>query len=337
MAKLTPESPRLFRPTLAAWIGLNESIFLEQLNFILTEVENKGKFADGKKWYRDTPRAFMIQYFPFWDESIVKRTIANLRADALILVRSDLNKDPKDRSLWYTVHYQAIERLSGPVERILNKSVKRKEARKSRKSKPGSYPDYTKVQNVPNAKVQIVEPDDESTKRTEGKVQNVPTPKDSLPKDSKELTPKGVSGKPPPPAKKPKAREPSEIPEGVKIYRSLAHLYPEKALWPEIDSTVGAEPEGLKLWHDVVYGYISSGYHKRNIKQMLEYFRRREIPTTQKASPNGHSNTYQRSNQRGIKALEQTGESLKGERTIDTSTREYVYPDGHREPVPPVS
>jgi len=107
--------------------------------------------------------------------------------------------------------------------------------------------------------------------------------------------------KSPPPAQKPKkvkaTKEPAVIPEGVKVYRGLAHLYPEKALWPEIDSTVGSKAEDLQLWHDVVYGYIGSGYHKRNVKTILEYYRRREIPTTQKqngAMNNGHNRTSQK-------------------------------------------
>jgi hypothetical protein len=211
---LTDESPQVYQPTLAAWIGLNEAIFLQQLHYIIVNNESVGKFADGRKWYRDKPRDFAVKYFPFWDESIVKRTITNLRIDGLLLVRSDLNEKAKDRSLWYTPHNEAINRLAGPVDRILGKSEKRKEARKARKSKANSDVEYTKVQNVPlsddsrenglnEAEVQFV-PLDESTNCTSQNQQNVlltevqivPTPKESLPKDSRpkdKIPPKGAN------------------------------------------------------------------------------------------------------------------------------------------------
>lgn len=198
---LTDESPQVYHPTLATWVGLNEAIFLAQLNFILTRNDTVGKFADGRKWYRDKPHDFVVKYFPFWDEGTVKRTIANLKADALILARSDLNKDPKDRSLWYTINYPALERLAGPVERITRISEMRKEARKARISKRDNYPDDTEVQSVPDGKsAKCTDENQQSVLLTS--VQNVPTPKDSLPKDSK--TPNGVGDKPPPEPDKPK-------------------------------------------------------------------------------------------------------------------------------------
>lgn len=192
---LTDESPQVYHPTLATWVGLNEAIFLAQLNYILTKNDKVGKFADGRKWYRDKPHDFVVKYFPFWDEGIVKRIIDNLRADGLIIARSDLNKDARDRSLWYTVHHEAIDRLTGPVERLTQKATKRKEARKVRTEK-------AKVQNVlmnestkcTEAEVQIV-----PITLPETKVQIVPTPKESLPKDS--ITPNGVGVKPPKPPK----------------------------------------------------------------------------------------------------------------------------------------
>jgi len=60
-------------------------------------------------------------------------------------------------------------------------------------------------------------------------------------------------------------------------------------------------------------------------------------PEAPAQSTNGANHgTHQRSNRGNIRALEETGESLKGKRTIDIYSNEYVYPDGHREPVPPV-
>lgn len=214
---LTDESPQIYHPTLATWVGLNEAIFLAQLHYILTKNDKVGKFADGRKWYRDKPHDFVVKYFPFWDEGIVKRVIDNLRNDGLIMARSDLNKDPKDRSLWYTVYYEAIDRLTGPVDRLTQKASKRKEARKVRSEK-------AKVQNVlmdistkcTEAEVQNVLPTLPTTE-----VQNVPTPKDSL---TKELQPKD---KIPP---KGDGKPSSSLPKRVRKPRSFREDSPKAAL-----------------------------------------------------------------------------------------------------------
>jgi hypothetical protein len=195
---LLDESPLLVQQTLAAWIGLNEAIFIQQLHYILTQHDSMGKFADGKKWYRDKARDFSVKYFAFWDESIVKRIIANLRADGLLLARSDLNKNPQDRSLWYSINYDALDKIDSPVERISNKIGLRKKARQVRteKEQANKSSDYTKVHNATML--------DDSTLCNDVPLQNVPlpqvqivpTPKESLPKDSRpkdKIPPKGAN------------------------------------------------------------------------------------------------------------------------------------------------
>lgn len=201
MEKLIPGSSHTLTidPQLAAWVGLNESILVQQLHYVLSNKEDDLRYLktiDGQRWYRESPKDFVAHHFPFWDESVVKRTLANLRKDGLILARSDLNKDPKDRSLWYSIDYAALEYLTGPVDRLLKKQAKRRKARLARtenEAKQGDDrdSDYTKVQNVLlMSKVQNV-PDSKSTKRTDAsvqnepltQVQNVPTPKEVIPKE----------------------------------------------------------------------------------------------------------------------------------------------------------
>lgn len=145
-----------------------------------------------------------------------------------------------------------------------------------------------------------------------------------------------VEGDKSPPIKPKRAKvEAVAIPAAVKVYQDIARRLPDKALWLDIETKVGATPENLERWRTIITAYIGCGWNKLNTSGMLNFFEENRIPSTQpqKASQNG---THQSTNRQAIKALEQTGESAKGERTIDTSTREYVYPDGHREPVPPV-
>lgn len=120
-----------FTTTLAEWIGLNEAIFIQRLHGLLVE-SPKGL------WVRRTLDDCLID-FPFWDDGIIKRTIQNLRQDNLIVVRYDLNESKQNRSAWYTISYEALSMLTGPVDRLKVKALKRRQARSLRQldNRPG--------------------------------------------------------------------------------------------------------------------------------------------------------------------------------------------------------
>lgn len=316
---LTDESPQVYHPTMAAWIGLNEAIFLAQLNFILTKNDTVGKFADGKKWYRDQPRAFMVKYFPFWDESIVKRTIANLRNDGLLLVRADLNTDKRDkRSLWYSINYDLLERLEGPVDRINQKSEKRKEARQARPKKE----QIPEVQIVPEQEVQNVPVDDKSTNSTFEQVQNVPTPKDSLPKDS-DLSPIGDSGQGPPIPAEPGTksnRKRAPLKPAFKVFIEVTSYWAVTAFWREkMAEVVGESAESLSRWRQVTEAWTGKGWFPGDVKTMLEeYYQKGRIPGKDRQNGASHYGSHQRSNEKP------TGESLANEPTFNPYTGETI-------------
>lgn len=120
-----------FTTTLAEWIGLNEAIFIQHLHELLTGP------AKGL-WVRRTLNDCLVD-FPFWDDGIIKRTIQNLRQDGLIFARFDLNESKQNRSAWYTISYEALSMLTGPVDRLKVKALKRRQARDSRQldNRPG--------------------------------------------------------------------------------------------------------------------------------------------------------------------------------------------------------
>jgi len=63
-------------------------------------------------------------------------------------------------------------------------------------------------------------------------------------------------------------------------YRSVARLWPDKSLWPRLVEVVGDNPDDLAFWQHVVTSWIGCGWNKKNITGMLEFFKRRELPTT---------------------------------------------------------
>lgn len=187
------EAPLQIPPQLAAWIGLNEAIFIQQLYYWLSNDKVKGHVVEGVKWIRNTLPEWQ-ENFPFWDEGTIKRTIANLEEDELILSCSF-----KGRSKWYTIDFNKVETISGPVPRLLGKANKRREAREKRPKK-----EEVSVQNVPipehqnganSGAISTNSSDSISTKCTDVSVQNVPLQR-ILSETNK--TPNGVGDKKPP-------------------------------------------------------------------------------------------------------------------------------------------
>lgn len=97
----------------------------------------------------------------------------------------------------------------------------------------------------------------------------------------------------PPVAAKPSKKKKPPTPKGVKVFRENAHRYPAKAWYDDIAAQVGEEPTALDLWGKVVKAYVGLGWNPTNVKVMLEYFGRNEIPSGngrgQPASPAPHA------------------------------------------------
>jgi hypothetical protein len=105
-ALLVPEPPLLVLPRLAAEIGLNEAIALNQLHFWTTR--RKGRSDDG--WIYNTLASWREQ-FPFWSEDTIKRTWASLRKLGLVEVQQ---RRGSDRTNSYRVVYDAIPSVQMP-------------------------------------------------------------------------------------------------------------------------------------------------------------------------------------------------------------------------------
>lgn len=66
----------------------------------------------------------------------------------------------------------------------------------------------------------------------------------------------------------------SKTPEAVEIFREVTARYPAKTLWDGMEQSV----TDLKLWRDVITGYIAMGWNPSNVAGMFEYYKRAEIP-----------------------------------------------------------
>jgi hypothetical protein len=115
---LIDEAPLTVQPTLAVKIGLNEALFLQQLNYWLNQIEkskdlNEAQYLthckDGKVWVYNRTEDWVRQ-FPFWSERTLLRIINNLEKKE-ILLSARYNRKGYDRTKWYTINYTAVDKL----------------------------------------------------------------------------------------------------------------------------------------------------------------------------------------------------------------------------------
>ena len=107
---LMKEIPLMVQPSLAKELGLNEALFLQQLNYW---IERSTKKIDGKYWIYNTIEAWHKQ-FPFWSISTIKRIISNLEKKKLIIT-GNFNKISMDRTKWYTINYSLLQEIEDKI------------------------------------------------------------------------------------------------------------------------------------------------------------------------------------------------------------------------------
>lgn len=107
---LLDEQPLMVMPKLAAKIGLNEAIILQQIHY-WNEINKKSNnnFRDGHYWTFNSIIQWREQ-FPFWSKNTIQRTITNLE-NLKLVITGNYNKLKIDRTKWYRIDYKVLETL----------------------------------------------------------------------------------------------------------------------------------------------------------------------------------------------------------------------------------
>ena len=71
----------------------------------------------------------------------------------------------------------------------------------------------------------------------------------------------------------------------VQVYRGIAETTPVDAICSQIAGAVGTSETDLDFWRKVVTGYIAHGWNKYNVSNMLDFYKRREIPGNGRPPP----------------------------------------------------
>ena len=94
--------------------GVEEAIFLQNLIYWLrhNKANNKGQ-KDGRTWSYNTLEAFS-QLFPFWTVNQIRRIIASLTKQGVI-IKGSYNQRAYDRTCWYALADESLLELSAPI------------------------------------------------------------------------------------------------------------------------------------------------------------------------------------------------------------------------------
>ncbi|MED0686041.1 DnaD domain protein [Anoxybacillus ayderensis] len=113
MRWLVNDDPLFVLPTVAVKLGLNESIFLQQLHYWLGKSTHT---YDGHVWVYNTYEGWQKQ-FPFWSESTIRRTIVRLEKKGIVVSRY---RSKLDKTKWYRIDYDVLANVMNDEEKRQN-------------------------------------------------------------------------------------------------------------------------------------------------------------------------------------------------------------------------
>lgn len=125
---LIDEPPLQVLPSLAVAVGLNEGIILQQIHYWIqhkrADPEKYGaSFQGGVPWVYNSIPDWQKQ-FPFWSDRTIQRALESLRQQGLLIV-AQLAADTRDRTNWYRIDYEALARITPPIEKPAGAAAKK--------------------------------------------------------------------------------------------------------------------------------------------------------------------------------------------------------------------
>lgn len=152
MSKLLfDEQPLVVDRSLAKVFGLNEAIVIQQIHYwIKINERKKSNFHDGRYWTFNALRVWHEENFNFWSFDTVKRTFSKLEKMGILIV-GNYNPDPRDRTKWYSLNYDLLDKL---VAEHRNKNDDGNNNEGMHKCKSAKCTNGATTANVQNAQMQ---------------------------------------------------------------------------------------------------------------------------------------------------------------------------------------
>lgn len=100
------ENVMVFQPKLAQLLGLNEAIIINQIHYWLKKKKN---IIDGRPWVYNTYENWQEQIC-FLSVSTIKKAIKKMESMGIVIA-GNFNRSKIDKTKWYTIDYEAIQKL----------------------------------------------------------------------------------------------------------------------------------------------------------------------------------------------------------------------------------
>ena len=99
-----------FNVEIAQKLGVNEAIIIRNFQHWLGKNKaNNANFYDGRYWTYNSIGAF-CKIFPFWTEHQIRNILKKLTSDG-ILIKGNFNKNPYDKTIWYSIDDDVLNNL----------------------------------------------------------------------------------------------------------------------------------------------------------------------------------------------------------------------------------
>ena len=108
MTMFFDEHPMIIDRKLAAVFGLTETIILQEIHYWIQKNEKEGRnYHDGYFWTYNSYAKWQRDFFPFWSESTIKRTVRDLEKQGL-LVSGSYDHNPYNHQKSYRIDYDVF-------------------------------------------------------------------------------------------------------------------------------------------------------------------------------------------------------------------------------------
>ncbi len=108
---LINEPPLQVSPTLAAQVGLNEAIVLQQVHYWLVNPKCQGVIDDdGNKWIYNSYEEWQEDNFPFWSVPTIQRVFLSLESKG-VLLSAQFWAQKRDMRKFYRINYERLDSL----------------------------------------------------------------------------------------------------------------------------------------------------------------------------------------------------------------------------------
>lgn len=150
-------------PALAAEIGLNESIMLLQLDFLISVGKHE---HDGRRWTYQSVTA-LREMFPWWGRATILRIIRSLKARGLILT-DNFNQHAYDKTTWFALNQDGIAQLKSVSlfqngTTLFQSGISESQNGTSKSQNGTTIPETTPETTTESGVRQMVEPDESAT------------------------------------------------------------------------------------------------------------------------------------------------------------------------------